>query len=316
MKKLIIIAIILLVVGLIIFCVAFVFTKFDFRSLSTEKYITNTLYAGNDFSDIEIDIDEFKVTLVPYDGDECKIVSTETEKVKISVQTENGKLKITQVDNRKWIDHIGIFTFENEVEVYLPEKKYETLRIDNTSGSVTISDGLVFSEINVKNTSGSAKCYADADIISVHNTSGSITLDGVNTEAVTLKAASGSISLKSVNAENSITVDGTSGSIRFESVRCEDLTSSNASGSVKLTDTVCKNIMKVKVSSGSVRLDDSDAAEIDIRTSSGSVKGTLLSDKIFITETTSGSVDVPKSFEGGKCYIETSSGSIKISIKG
>ncbi len=314
MKKNLIIGLVLLVVGIVIFIAAFAFTKFNFKALSSEKYITNTYYVENAFSDIEIDIDEFKVTLIPYDGDECKVVSTETEKVKINVQTENGKLKITQEDNRNWTEHVGVFLVEKTVDVYLPEKEYGTLRINNTSGSSVISDGLVFSDINIKSTSGSVKCCADADILSIDNTSGSIKLEGVFAIDINIKATSGSVSLKSVNAENSITINGTSGSIHFDSVRCEYFDVSNVSGSVTLTDTFSKKSMKIKVSSGSVRLDDSDAPDIDIRTSSGSVKGTLLSDKIFVTETSSGSVDVPASFEGGKCYIKTSSGSIKIKI--
>lgn len=295
MKKLTVIAVILLAAGLIIFSAAFAFAKFDFKALSSEEYITNTYYAENAFSDIEIDVDEFKVTLIPYDGDECKVVCTETEKLKINVQTENGILKITQEDNRNWTDHVGVFLVEETVDVYLSEKEYGTLRINNTSGSAVISDGLVFSELHTESTSGSVKCCADADILSIDNTSGSIKLEGVDASDINIKATSGSISLKSVEAENSITADASSGSITFDSVRCEALT--------------------VSASSGSVRLNDSDAADIDIRTSSGSVKGTLLSNKVFVTDTSSGSVDVPASFEGGKCYIKTSSGSIEISIK-
>lgn len=61
--------------------------------------------------------------------------------------------------------------------------------------------------------------------------------------------------------------------------------------------------------------DGSDAAEIYVRTSTGSVKGTLLSEKVFITETSTGSVSVPKTVTGGKCEIRTSTGDIQIEIR-
>jgi DUF4097 and DUF4098 domain-containing protein YvlB len=52
-----------------------------------------------------------------------------------------------------------------------------------------------------------------------------------------------------------------------------------------------------------------------LKTTSGSVKGSLLTPKIFYTDTTSGSVDVPRSTEGGLCEIQTTSGSIRITIE-
>lgn len=56
------------------------------------------------------------------------------------------------------------------------------------------------------------------------------------------------------------------------------------------------------------------AAECFLSCTSGSVKGTLLSDKIFLTDSGSGSIRVPRSTEGGTCEITTTSGSIRIDI--
>jgi len=57
-----------------------------------------------------------------------------------------------------------------------------------------------------------------------------------------------------------------------------------------------------------------DAGEIVIETDTGDVEGTLLSDKIFITETDTGRIDVPKTTTGGRCQITTDTGDIKIKI--
>ncbi len=333
MKKLLVISIVLLVVGAVILAAAFAFVKFDFKKISSEELMTNTYYAENSFSNIEIDSDDCKVTLIPSEDEVCKIVCTETEKVKFKITDENGTLKIVYQDSRSWVDRIGIFIAEKTVDVYLPQNEYENLKIGNSSGGVVISDGLTFSEIQTNTSSGSVKCYADADVLSVKVSSGSIKLDGVSaleinlesssgsikldnisSENINLEATSGSVKLDSVNAEKSITVESTSGSVELNSVSCENLNASASSGSVKLFDVIASDSMKVKSSSGSVNLNDSDASDIEIKTTSGSVKGTLLSEKIFVTETSSGSVNVPASFEGGKCYIKTSSGSINIKI--
>ena len=51
-----------------------------------------------------------------------------------------------------------------------------------------------------------------------------------------------------------------------------------------------------------------------MRTHTGDVSGNLLSDKVFITETDTGRIDVPKTTTGGKCEIKTDTGDIRISI--
>ena len=58
-----------------------------------------------------------------------------------------------------------------------------------------------------------------------------------------------------------------------------------------------------------------DAETIYVNTDTGSVTGTLLTDKVFIIETDTGSVDVPKSITGGRCEITTDTGNIRITIE-
>ena len=60
--------------------------------------------------------------------------------------------------------------------------------------------------------------------------------------------------------------------------------------------------------------DSSDAAEIFVKTSTGDVSGSLLTEKVFITDTSTGKVSVPKTTTGGKCELITSTGDIKIEI--
>ena len=57
-----------------------------------------------------------------------------------------------------------------------------------------------------------------------------------------------------------------------------------------------------------------DAEEIYVTTGTGSVHGTLLTNKIFQVRASTGKIDVPESWEGGKCKITTTTGSVKISI--
>ncbi len=54
--------------------------------------------------------------------------------------------------------------------------------------------------------------------------------------------------------------------------------------------------------------------ELFIKTSTGDVEGSLLADKVFIVNTDTGEVDVPKTTSGGKCEIKTDTGDVEINI--
>ena len=71
----------------------------------------------------------------------------------------------------------------------------------------------------------------------------------------------------------------------------------------------------IESDTGNVKFDGSDAAEISVKTSTGNVSGTLLSEKVFITETATGRINVPATTSGGKCEIKTATGNISIEIE-
>lgn len=73
--------------------------------------------------------------------------------------------------------------------------------------------------------------------------------------------------------------------------------------------------MQISVSTGKAKLTDIACRSVMSTRSTGDVTGTLLSEKVFITETGTGSVNVPKTVTGGKCEIKTSTGDIQIEIR-
>ena len=82
-----------------------------------------------------------------------------------------------------------------------------------------------------------------------------------------------------------------------------------------MKNVVATGTISIKSDTGDVRFEGSDAIEISVKTDTGDVTGTLLSEKVFITETSTGSINVPKTTSGGKCEITTSTGDINIRIK-
>ena len=103
-----------------------------------------------------------------------------------------------------------------------------------------------------------------------------------------------------------------SGSVSLAHITSGELTARTTSGSIRLNDVLAEKSLFVKSTSGGVALSGCDGGAIKITTVSGSITGTLLSDKVFMTRTISGSVRVPDSTTGGTCEIRTTSGDIDI----
>ncbi len=314
MKKITIIALILLAVGMALAGIGFAFMKLDISALNTLETYTKTYYESADVTNISIKGESSKVILIPYEEDECKIVCTEAERITHEIEAKDGTLYIEKHDTRRWYEHIGVFIGDMTIEVYLPETEYNKLTVENSSGSVVVPEGFFFNEADIENSSGGVEFRASADRVCVDVSSGSIKINGVSAADMKLRSSSGSIKVDGTECEE-MDISASSGAVKLSDVECTNVTAECSSGSVALTNVIAAGKMKAKTSSGSVKLSGSDAYEIEIRTSSGSVSGTLLTDKMFDARSGSGSVKVPASVaDSGFCVIETSSGSIKISI--
>ncbi|MGN1001850.1 MAG: DUF4097 family beta strand repeat-containing protein, partial [Oscillospiraceae bacterium] len=106
-----------------------------------------------------------------------------------------------------------------------------------------------------------------------------------------------------------------SGRILLSHIRSGEISARSTSGKVELTDVIAEEELFARSTSGGVALEGCDGGTIRLESTSGSVKGTLLSDKIFTADSTSGSINLPRSAAGGECEITTTSGSIDIKVR-
>ena len=72
--------------------------------------------------------------------------------------------------------------------------------------------------------------------------------------------------------------------------------------------------ISIKRSTGDVKFVDCDAMALEITTDTGDVRGNLLTDKIFICKSDTGSMKYPETTSGGICRVHTDTGDIKLSI--
>lgn len=117
---------------------------------------------------------------------------------------------------------------------------------------------------------------------------------------------------ESISFQN-VTVTGITGSLQCLSAVPDTLRVNLTTGNITLRN-VTSRIMQLSVTTGNIILDQCDAEEIRISTTTGNVKGTLLTDKVFTTETKTGSINIPETESGGICDITTVTGDIHMEI--
>lgn len=211
----------------------------------------------------------------------------------------------------------GALTVENTSGgVYVGETNVGSLSVSGSSGRVEVFSVCVESDVDVSTTSGGITVTnIECANMSVENSSGSIRISSITANGnMEVKGTSGSIHISETDVNGDMAANASSGSLNLTDVECANLTAENNSGKISCTNVIASEDMNLENSSGGIALEYCDAENLKLTATSGSIKGSLLSEKIFIAEATSGSVDVPKTTSGGVCEVTTTSGSIKMSI--
>lgn len=303
----------LTVLGLVMFVGAVAADGWDFDGLSSAKYETNIYETNGAFDSISISVETTEIRFAPSEDEKCRIVCFESEKVRHSAVVKDGRLTIGTIDTRKWYDYIGINFETPKMTVYLPQKIYDSLSVFTATGNIDIPGDFSFQDLEIVSDIANIKCLASvSNAMEINSKTGTITADSLSADAIRLSTTTGGINVSSVVSGRVLEINVSTGPVRLTDITCTDFTVNSSTGTISLKNVIAEGNCSIKTSTGNVRFDDCDAAQISVRTSTGAVTGTLLSEKIFITETSTGHVNVPKSISGGRCEITTSTGNINI----
>ncbi|MBP3706845.1 MAG: DUF4097 family beta strand repeat protein [Clostridia bacterium] len=271
-----IIAASLLLVGCIIFGGVMTMLKWDFTKLSTVKYETNTYEISEDFNNISIIADTADILFVPSESSKGSVVCYEQKNAKHSVTVKDGTLAIEVVNTKKWYEYIGINFGTPKITVYIPQKEYGTLSVKSSTGDIRI--------------------------------------ENISAGELELSVSTGDIAVAKVKCERDIKIDVSTGKTKVTDTNCQSVVSTGSTGDISFKNVIATEKFSLERSTGDLKFSSCDAAEIYVKTETGDVIGTLLSKKVFITETDTGSIDVPKTITGGRCEIKTDTGDIKIDV--
>ena len=310
-----VIATFLLLIGCVIFGGVMMSLHWDFSKLSTVQYETNEYNITDPFRSISVTTDTADIVLVP--SETVSVICTEQENAKHSVSVKDGILQIEIVDQRKWYERIGINFGTAKIIVYIPQDQYETLTIKGSTGKVNIPEGYGFTMLDIHQSTGDVTCQASvAETLKIKTSTGSIHVENVHTGRLELSVTTGNIITTNVSCSGDMQFSVSTGKTSLTNVTCKNLTTNGNTGDIVLKNVVAEEKLTIKRSTGYVKFEGCDAAAIQVQTDTGDVTGTLLSEMVFLCETDTGRVDVPKTTVGGLCEITTDTGDIRLKISG
>ncbi len=291
----IIVALALVGVGLLLGFGALAALNFDFTSLGTEAAVTTTYSVDEPFADISVAGEECTVRIMPSEDGLCRVVCTEYEDDPHSVTVRDNVLVIERERSSNRQVHFGIFIGKTGLTLYLPDSAYGALTVQTGSGDIALSEGLSFHTATLHTSSGSIQCGAAiAGELTAMSESGEMDLHQTAPETLNITALSGTIILHDVQAQN--------------------VAARMSSGDMTCTNVLAAEALHLESSSGAIRLLGCDAASLWIRTDSGDVSGWLCTEKIFLADTGSGRIHLPRTASGGVCEITTGSGDVSLTI--
>lgn len=303
----------LVIIGLITFSAVMTSYRWDFTKLSTVKYISNTYQVTEAFESISIDTDTADIVFSDSDNSTCKVICYEQENVKHTVTVQDGTLTVSEVDKRKWYEHIGIAIESPKITVYLPSNEYNALSIKSSTGDIELPENFSFTSIDILTSTGDVKDYASASgSIKIKTDTGDISADNISANALEFSVATGKIVANTVTCAGDFKIKVSTGGTQLTDIKCNSLISSGSTGNISLKNVIANERFDIERSTGNVRFDSCDAAEIFVNTDTGNVTGNLLSEKVFIAESDTGNINVPKTSTGGRCEITTDTGDIRI----
>ena len=317
MKKLLIIALALVLIGAVVWAASAAAMGFDFQKMDSGTYETNTYTVKDaDFQNISIEASVEKIAFRPAGDGKCSVVCYEGAHWKHCVEVSDGTLTVKALDNRKLSDRFLFNLKAPEITVYLPERAYSELFIETDTGDIEIPAEFSFERIAVKGDTSDVTCLADAkDGVDIDVTTGDITLTSIEAGAVDLRVTTGKISAQSVKIAGDLVIRVDTGKTLLRDVTCRGLVSEGTTGDITLSNFVAADTLRITRDTGDVEFDGSDAESIFVKTSTGDVTGSLRSEKVFLTESHTGKVEVPKSISGGRCEISTDTGNIKLEVR-
>lgn len=316
MKKWLMAAAFLVLLGAVLACTAMSMLGWDFTRLSTARYESREYELRQSFRNLSMESDTADLVFLPSEKEVGMVVCYEPDNTRHSVAVEDDTLVIAAVNEKKWFEHIGISLETPKITVFLPRGEYGALSVKTDTADVEIPGVFSFASMDISGGTGDVASYAAVSgPLNIRTSTGDIRVAKLSADAMTLSSSTGDIRVWDVRCEGDVSLTVSTGDVELEDLTCRNLFSEGSTGELALHGVLASEGMRLHRSTGEIELEASDAGELFVETNTGDVTGTLLSNKRFSVQSDTGSISVPQTLDGGICEISTHTGDIRIKIR-
>lgn len=217
---------------------------------------------------------------------------------------EEQTLVIRLEQKSAWYDRIGLFLGTPKITVYLPDAQYRAPTVTGSTGNVELPQPLAFEHAEISLTTATPIFPHPSPARPRSGPApGNIRAADTAVGALDLSTTTGAVRVADVTCRDDLTVQVTTGDAELCGVSCRNLVSGGSVGNLRLERVIAAEQLSIERSTGHVAFTGCDAGELHVKTDTGNVAGSLLSEKVFLTDSGVGRVDVPKTASGGVCEI-------------
>ena len=307
-----IIALVLIVSGWMIGFLCLKSVGYDWNAFRlNDRMIEKSQGIDPEFLDLDIEIHSADLKIMATDDAAASITTKLENGTTFSCNVENGELIIrSEPDvNKEWFERMWC-TEEESITLYLPNKVYGSLCIQNQSADIVMQDQLTWNEAQIETVSGDIETHANVLQSTVLNTtSGNAQLSG-NYGNLSVTTNSGDVSCQTCTC-GPLSVLTNSGEISLNKCTSDNIVIISDSGDLFLMNTNSKDGIRVSAKSADVFVSYCSAGSMKIDTFSGDVLGVTDQDWKYTVQTSSGSVLTPQSAGDRPCIVTTNSGDVE-----
>ena len=229
MKKLSIIATLLLLIGIV--GVLFTFNSENYQSKVLEEKVIDT----NDFQHINMESNNGNITILPTDENRATVTLIGNDNsAQLITNVEEDTLQIKTNTKGAKLFSFGFPSKNASVEIYLPEKEYERIYATSKNGKITMQD-IVASDIQLETNNGKHQVdKLQSETVSLQSNNGKIEANNIKANTVEIEIDNGKADLKQIEAD--LTATSSNGKISLETVHLNhsiDLRTNNGKIEVK-----------------------------------------------------------------------------------
>ena len=240
-KTLLTAATVLVLLGLVLFAGAMAKNHWNLTKLGTKELETNSYPVTESFRDVRIETHTADVRFVPSEDGSCRVVCRETENEKHSVTVQNGVLQVRVKDSREknWFFFTGFSTETPSITLYLPEKEYGALHIQENTGDVEVPADFRFASLDVTSDTGDVTVGASTPAeIRIQTSTGDIRLENLSAKALELSTSTGKVSVRSVTCSGDLRIRVSTGDAELSDLACAGLISEGSTGEIVLRNVI------------------------------------------------------------------------------